>query len=93
MALSKGDQINRRKFLKILSWTPMGFLIPKALFAKTKVSPIIESDIYGYTSFVNKSGDGGFLVPQHIAGKIAKQLHQSNYIIARKFKMLKSIRG
>ena len=44
----------------------------------------IDCDIYGYVSFVNESGDGGFYVPIDIVRYIQDELSKRGYIMKNK---------
>ena len=67
--------MNRRGFMKLITWVPIAFVIPKILVIK---KPKVMKTIPMMASI---GGDGGYLVPDHIAKKIIRKLNGKPYLL------------
>ncbi len=61
--------MKRRKFLKLLGWTPVAFLIPK-MFIHRKPLSLKQRLDNQFVTLENTAGDGGYVVPKDIARKL-----------------------
>lgn len=80
--------MKRRKFLKLIIYSPFMFLIP-GVFAKMGFQSS-RINLHDYNA------DGGYRVPKHIADKIIKEVYMQERVyqrkmIIKKFNIPKSI--
>ena len=85
--MAGGGKMNRRKFLKFLSFTPIIFLAPIAIIGhaikknkpiKTEWVDTVDPYETKYINLTNETGDGGYLVPDYIAAELQKALFKGD---------------
>lgn len=79
--------MKRRKFLKLLGWSPMMFLAPRSLLIKKKSDNTLitlDNSIWKGNELV---GDGGYIVPKDIADKLIRYGFDVQESVTLKIKM------